>query len=121
MLLARAWAAKWKSCWCGDNQYVEAGTPLVEIDLRDYQVALERAKADYADASAMAGAARVNVPITSVSTGSQISAAQADVDSARSGIAGARQQAQAAAAQVQSAEANNVKAQKRSGALQGAG
>ena len=94
-----------------DNQYVEAGTPLVEIDPRDYQVALERAKADYADASAMAGAARVNVPITSVSTGSQISAAQADVDSARSGIAGARQQAQAAAAQVQSAEANNVKAQ----------
>ncbi len=94
-----------------DNQYVEAGTPLVEIDSRDYQVALERAKADYADATAMAGAARVNVPITSVNTGSQTSAAQADVDSARSGIAAARQQAQAAAAQVQSAEANNVKAQ----------
>jgi membrane fusion protein (multidrug efflux system) len=94
-----------------DNQYVEAGTPLVEIDPRDYQVALEKAKADYADAVAMAGAARVNVPITSVNTGSQTSAAQADVDNARSGIAAARQQAQAAAAQVQSAQANNVKAQ----------
>jgi membrane fusion protein, multidrug efflux system len=94
-----------------DNQYVEAGTPLVEIDPSDYQVALERAKADYADAMAMAGAARVNVPITSVNTGSQTSAAQADVDSAHSGIAAARQQAQAAAAQVQSAQANNVKAQ----------
>jgi membrane fusion protein, multidrug efflux system len=94
-----------------DNQYVEAGTPLVEIDPSDYQVALERAKADYADAMAMAGAARFNVPITSVNTGSQTSAAQADVDSARSGIAAARQQAQAAAAQVQSAQANNVKAQ----------
>ena len=94
-----------------DNQYVEAGTPLVEIDSQDYQVAVERAKADYADAQALAGAARVNVPITSVNTGSQTSAAQADVDNARSGIAAARQQAQAAAAQVQSAEANNVKAQ----------
>jgi membrane fusion protein (multidrug efflux system) len=94
-----------------DNQYVQAGAPLVEIDPRDYQVALERAKADYADAVAMAGAARVNVPITSVNTGSQTSAAQADVDNARSGIGAARQQAQAAAAQVQSAQANNVKAQ----------
>ena len=94
-----------------DNQYVQAGTPLVQIDSKDYQVALERAKADYADAVAMASAARVNVPITSVNTGSQTSAAEADVESARSGIAAARQQAQAAVAQVQSAEANNVKAQ----------
>jgi membrane fusion protein (multidrug efflux system) len=94
-----------------DNQYVDAGTPLVEIDPRDYQVALERAKADYADAVAMASAARVNVPITTINTGSQTSAAQADVDSARSGISAARQQAQAASAQEQAAEANNVKAQ----------
>jgi membrane fusion protein, multidrug efflux system len=94
-----------------DNQYVEAGTPLVQIDSKDYQVALERAKADYADALAMVASARANVPITSVSTGSQVSAAQADVESAHSGISGARQQAQAAVAQVQAAEANNVKAQ----------
>src|SRR5579884_1460699 len=33
-----------------DNQYVQAGTPLVQIDPNDYQVALDRAKADYADA-----------------------------------------------------------------------
>ena len=33
-----------------DNQYVQAGTVLVEIDPADYQVAYERAKADYADA-----------------------------------------------------------------------
>src|SRR5215813_9433531 len=30
-----------------DNQYVDAGTPLAEIDPRDYEVALERAKASY--------------------------------------------------------------------------
>src|SRR6266566_2934519 len=37
-----------------DNQYVNAGTPLVQIDPRDYQVAVDRAKADFADALAAA-------------------------------------------------------------------
>src|ERR1700735_2124602 len=43
-----------------DNQYAAPGTPLVEIDPKDYQVALDKAKADYVDADAMAEAARVN-------------------------------------------------------------
>lgn len=94
-----------------DNQYVAAGTPLVQIDPKDYQVALDRAKADYADAVAMADAARVNVPITSVSTSSQVSSAQADIENSRAGIAAARQQYEAANAQLAQAEANNVKAQ----------
>jgi membrane fusion protein (multidrug efflux system) len=94
-----------------DNQYVEAGTPLVEIDPKDYQVAVQRAKADYADALAAAQAAQVNVPITSVSTGSQLTAAQADVENARAGISWARQQFDAARAQLEEAEANDVKAQ----------
>src|SRR2546430_275311 len=83
-----------------DNQYVNAGTPLVQIDPRDYQVAVDRAKADYADALAVAQAAQVNVPITSVSTGSQLSTAQADVENARAGISVARQQFDAARAQL---------------------
>jgi len=94
-----------------DNQYVAAGTPLIEIDPKDYQVALDRAKADYADAVALAEAARVNVPITSVNTTSQTSSAQADVENANAGIAAARQQFAAANAQLAEAQANNVKAQ----------
>lgn len=94
-----------------DNQYVQAGTVLVEIDPTDYQVAYDRAKADYADAQAAALAAGVSVPITSVNTTSQISAAQADVSSARAGIQASKQQFQAAQAELQQAEANNVKAQ----------
>jgi membrane fusion protein (multidrug efflux system) len=94
-----------------DNQYVAAGTPLVEIDPRDYQVAVERAKAAYADALATAQAAQVNVPITSVNTGSQLTGAQADVENARAGISVARQQFDAARAQLEQAEANDVKAQ----------
>jgi membrane fusion protein (multidrug efflux system) len=94
-----------------DNQYVAAGTPLVEIDPKDYQVAVSRAKADYADAVALAEAARVNVPITSVNTSSQTSSAQADVENASAGIAAARQQYSAANAQLAEAQANNVRAQ----------
>src|SRR4029077_10595799 len=94
-----------------DNQYVTAGTVLVEIDPADYQVAYERAKADFDDAQAAAVAAGVNVPITSVNTTSQVSATEADVNSARAGIQVAKQQFEAAKAGLQQAEANNVKAQ----------
>jgi membrane fusion protein (multidrug efflux system) len=94
-----------------DNQFVHAGQPLVQIDPQDYQVELNRAKADYADSSALADAARVNVPITSVGTSSTVSSAQADVENAQAGIAAAKQQYQAANAQLVQAEANNVRAQ----------
>src|SRR6266446_4563600 len=59
-----------------NNQYVEAGAVLVELDPKDYQVALDRAQAEYANALAMAQAAHVGVPITSVSTSSQVTTAQ---------------------------------------------
>ena len=94
-----------------DNRYVDQGTVLIEIDPTDYQVAYNRAEADYKDAQAAASAAGVNVPITSVNTSSQVSASEADVASARAGIAAARQQFSAAKAQLEQAEANDVKAQ----------
>src|ERR1700726_3317923 len=92
-----------------DNQYVEAGTVLVEIDPADYQVAYARARAEFDDAQAAASGAGVNVPITSVSTDSQVSATEADVASSRAGIASAKKQFEAAKAQLDQAEANNVK------------
>jgi len=94
-----------------DNQYVPAGTVLVEIDPADYQVAYDRAKADFEDAQAAAVAAGVNVPILSVNTSSQVSVTEADVNNAHAGIQAAQQQFEAAKAQLQEAEANNVKAQ----------
>jgi membrane fusion protein (multidrug efflux system) len=94
-----------------DNQYVEKGTVLVEIDAADYQVAVDQARAEYADAQAQASAAGINVPITNVSTSSQVSGAQAGVSMAQAGIAAARQQFEAAKSQVAQADANNTKAQ----------
>jgi membrane fusion protein, multidrug efflux system len=94
-----------------DYQYVAAGTVVVEIDPADYQVAYNRAKADFDNAQAAAEAAGVTVPITSVNTSAQVSATQADVNSARAGIRAAKQEYEAAQAQLDEAEANNTKAQ----------
>jgi membrane fusion protein, multidrug efflux system len=94
-----------------DNQYVKAGYVLAEIDPKDYQVAVDKAKADLADAEATYQAQTINVPITSVSTTSTTSAAQADVDNAKAGILAAQQQSDAAKAQLAQAQANDVKAQ----------
>jgi membrane fusion protein (multidrug efflux system) len=95
-----------------DNQYVEKGTVLVEIDPADYEVAAAQARAEYADAQAQAAAAGINVPITDVSSSSQVSGAQAGVSGAEAGIAAAGQQYEAAKSQVLEADANDTKAQK---------
>jgi membrane fusion protein, multidrug efflux system len=94
-----------------DNQYVEAGTPLVEIDPKDYEIAIASARADYQDALATAESMQVNVPITTVNTGSQLSSAQADLEGGRAGVSMARQQLEAARAQLEQSIANDIKAQ----------
>ena len=94
-----------------DNQFVQAGTVLAEIDPKDYQVAVDNARADLAVAQANAQSISINVPITSVSTSSQTSASEADVDNARAGISVAEKQNEAAVAQLAQAAANDVKAQ----------
>jgi len=94
-----------------DNQYVQAGMVLVEIDPTDYETKLQQAKAAYANAVAEAQAAQVNVPVTSVTTSGQLNTAQAEVASARAGVAAASQQFDAARAELAQAEANNNKAQ----------
>jgi membrane fusion protein (multidrug efflux system) len=94
-----------------DNQYVQAGTVLAEIDPSDYQVALDQAQANLADAEAQAQSLGINVPITSINTTSQTSATEADVENAKAGISAAQQQYDAAQAQLAQAQANDVKAQ----------
>ena len=65
-----------------DNQYVAAGTVLVEIDTSDYDVALARARAELAAATAAAQGARTNVPITSTTTTGEVATAQSDIATA---------------------------------------
>ncbi len=95
-----------------DYQYVQAGAVLVEIDPTDYRVALERAEAEYADAVAGAQAARMNVPISSVSTRSGIESAAANAANARAGVVAAEKQLEAARAGLRQKEAEDVRTQK---------
>jgi membrane fusion protein (multidrug efflux system) len=94
-----------------DNEYVKQGAVLVEIDPKDYEVALAKAKADLANSEATAKALDINVPITSVNTASQLTSSASDVENANAGIIAAEKQLAAAQAQVEQAEANDVKAQ----------
>jgi membrane fusion protein (multidrug efflux system) len=94
-----------------DNQVVQPGQVLVEIDPRDYQVAVDQARAALSDAEATARAAGITVPLTSVSTASQVTTAEAQVTNAQAGISAAQQQYDAARAQLAQAQANNTKAQ----------
>jgi len=94
-----------------DNQYVEAGTVLVELDPQDYKVALANARANLVNDQASAAALLTNVPLTSVNTSSQLSGARADVENANAGLAGTQREFDAAQASLQQAEANDLKAQ----------
>lgn len=94
-----------------DNQFVQAGTVLAQLDPKDYNVAVANAKATLANLKSSSEAARIGVPLTSVNTSSQLSSAQADVDNAQAALAAARAQFETAQAALREAEANDLKAQ----------
>jgi membrane fusion protein, multidrug efflux system len=81
-----------------NNTAVKAGDVLVQIDQREYEIALQRAKAELADAQANAAAARTGVPIAQVETRSGVSTASGGVQEAEAAVAGAEQQIEAARA-----------------------
>lgn len=94
-----------------DNQWVEKGTVLVEIDPTDYEVAVKQAEANLANAEATAQSLNITVPITSVNTSSQLRFTESGIDDASAGVAAAERQLAAAHEQLAAAEANDVKAQ----------
>ena len=94
-----------------ENQYVEAGTVLVQLDPKDYEVAVANAKSTVANDQASAASQQTNVPLTDVNTSSQLSSSQADVENANAGLAAAQRTFEAAQASLRQAEANDLKAQ----------
>jgi membrane fusion protein (multidrug efflux system) len=94
-----------------DNQTVNVGDPLAEIDPTDYQVALDQAEADLANAQAQYTQASTNVPITSTTVGTNVSTAASDVRGSADSVSQAEKQVEAAEARVAQAQANSQKAQ----------
>ncbi len=95
----------------GDNQWVQQGDTLVEIDPKDYQVAQAKAQANLETAEASARALNIDVPVSSVDTASQLKFTSSDIENAKAAIAAGEKQVAAAQARILEAEAQNVKAQ----------
>jgi len=100
-----------------DNQPAEANATLVEIDPRDYQIAVDKAKAELLDAEAAAQAAQSNVPITSTAAAGNVTSAQNSIDQAEAGIneaekgiEAARARLAASSSRVREVEANSTRA-----------
>jgi membrane fusion protein, multidrug efflux system len=94
-----------------DNQWVEKGTVLVEIDPKDYEVAVAQAQANLSNAEATAQSLNITVPITSVNSSSQLKSTESDIENTKAGVIAAEGQLTAAHAQLEQTEANDVKAQ----------
>jgi membrane fusion protein (multidrug efflux system) len=96
-----------------DNQFVKAGSVLVELDPRDYQLALARAQADLAAADAAARASSNDVPVTSSSARSGAQVAQVATGNADAGLIAATREVEAGKAKVASSEARLEEAKAR--------
>lgn len=94
-----------------ENQYVDAGAVIAQLDPKDFQTAVQQDEANLESAEASYEAAKVNVPVTHISTGSTLSSAGSDVSSADAQVTQSQHQLQAAQAAVLQADANNTKAQ----------
>ncbi len=92
-----------------EEQFVHAGDPIAEVDPKDYQVALEQAQANLANAQADYEQAVVNVPITSVQTSTNIQTSSSDVLGSQAQVEQAQAQVQVDKAKVASAAAQAQK------------
>ncbi len=92
-----------------DNQAVQPGQPLVDLDTRDLEVSLAQAKANYDQAVAQLHAEDPNMPITQTTNASDISSERAEVLTAEASLSAAQSDYETAVARVRQAEANNEK------------
>jgi membrane fusion protein (multidrug efflux system) len=94
-----------------NNQFVKAGDPLVDLDQRDFQVALDQSRGQLAQARSQVTAQQPNVPITQVESSTNITGAEADVANAEAVVGVAERDRESALARLAEAQANAAKAQ----------
>ena len=94
-----------------DNQFVKKGDPLVDLDPRDFQVAIDQTRAELAQARSQVTAQQPNVPITQIESSTNITGAEADVANAEAAVGVSERDRESAAARLTEAQANAAKAQ----------
>src|SRR2546423_11445364 len=71
-----------KAVYVQDNQQVKAGQVLVELDPSDYSILVEQAKAALNESRSQVAAARPNVPIATMTTGTSVSSYESEIAAA---------------------------------------
>jgi membrane fusion protein (multidrug efflux system) len=94
-----------------DNQVIKAGDLVAEIDPVDFEVAVAQARAQLAQAEAVFRAENPSVSMTETSNETGLSAAEADVASAESGLLASDREIKQLTAQLDLARANEKNAQ----------
>lgn len=89
-----------------DEAEVKAGDVLVQLDTKDLEVAVAKAKADLANAQATLDGARSDVPAVSVSSASTINNARSGKEDAAAALSSAEQQLGVFQARLAVAQAN---------------
>ena len=99
-----------------NTYFVKKGEVLVELNPRDFQVALEQAKANLSQAEAGVRAQTPNVPITQTNQSTALANAQLSVSSATANLVAAQEKYKSALsdlAQAQANEGNAVREEER--------
>jgi membrane fusion protein (multidrug efflux system) len=94
-----------------ENQPVEAGAVLVRIDDRNLRIALAKAEADLASASAHHRETQTQLPASNVEASSRTSASQANLTKAESGVMSAQKDLEVARARLDTAKSRFKEAQ----------
>jgi membrane fusion protein (multidrug efflux system) len=94
-----------------DNETVQAGTVLVELDPSDGQVALQQAQAQHDQAVAQLSAADPNLPMTEIGNRSDVATRRAEVSVAEAALSAAQHDLESARAKVRESQAVSERAQ----------
>jgi membrane fusion protein, multidrug efflux system len=100
-----------KAVYADNNQPVEAGKLLIDLDTTDYETSQAQAQAQYHQALAQLRSEQPNVPIQMTSNATDLGSAEEEVATASATLAAAEHDYQNSLAQLWQAEANNGKAQ----------
>jgi len=95
-----------------NNRFVQAGMLLMELDPRDYEVALEHAKAKLRKTQADVRTAQLQVPIIDASSSNLLNQAEAARQGAMEGVATAEAELTSAQHRVQQDEAHAARAER---------
>ncbi len=92
-----------------ENQLVKAGDVLVELDPKDYQTAIQQDEANLAAAQSNYDSNKLNIPVTNVSSSTNIAAVAATLAQINDSVEQAQLQADADTSAVAQADANYIK------------